>query len=377
MLLKRVVARAIKDSRGENTLEVQISDVRASAPAGKSTGKYETPSYRESLEWNTKFLNDLEFNLEIKSFNDLKKIESLIKKNTKLKDVKKFGANALVALEVAVLKALAKEQNKKLWQVINEKAKIFPIPVGNAVGGGLHSHNKDAPKFQEFLLIPKSSSPKDNFAIMKKTHARLKSLVKSPGMNDEGAWETSLLEEQVLEILSKFPEVRLGVDVAASSFFHDNQYCYKDKCLISDWQSSFINNLITKYNLFYVEDPLHEEDFNGFSKIIHSDNHLVVGDDLTATHISRLKKSLKSNSINAMIVKPNQNGSLLEVREIIEFCKKNNVKTILSHRSGETMDSALADLAFGFQTDFIKCGIATPWRETKLKRLCEIENEVI
>ncbi|MCA9485326.1 MAG: phosphopyruvate hydratase, partial [Nanoarchaeota archaeon] len=98
-----------------------------------------------------------------------------------------------------------------------------------------------------------------------------------------------------------------------------------------------------------------------------------VGDDLTATQIFRLKKAIRKRSINAMIVKPNQNGSLVELKEIMEICKKNKISTIISHRSGETLDNALADLAFGFQSDYIKCGISTKWREAKLKRLIEIE----
>ena len=119
-----------------------------------------------------------------------------------------------------------------------------------------------------------------------------------------------------------------------------------------------------------------EEDFKGFSKIHRSDSHLVVGDDLTVTHIDRLKKAIKLKSINAMIIKPNQNGSLIELAKIFKLCKKHSIKTILSHRSGETLDDALADYAVGFQADFIKCGVSTKWREAKLKRLVEIEKIV-
>ena len=120
---------------------------------------------------------------------------------------------------------------------------------------------------------------------------------------------------------------------------------------------------------------MQEEDFDAFSQI-NKKNTLVVGDDLTATHISRVEKAIKNKSINAMIIKPNQNGSLLEVKKIFDICKKKGIKTILSHRSGETMDSALADYAFGFGADFIKCGISTPWREIKLQRMIEIENSL-
>ncbi|MEK6800435.1 MAG: phosphopyruvate hydratase, partial [Nanoarchaeota archaeon] len=118
-----------------------------------------------------------------------------------------------------------------------------------------------------------------------------------------------------------------------------------------------------------------EEDFEGFSKIQRK-NSLVIGDDLTATQLPRLRKAINAKSINAMIIKPNQNGSLFELKKIFETCKKHKIKTILSHRSGETLDNALADYAFGFQADFIKTGISTKWREVKLNRLIEIEKEI-
>jgi enolase len=123
-----------------------------------------------------------------------------------------------------------------------------------------------------------------------------------------------------------------------------------------------------------LEDPLQEEDFLGFSRI--NKKHLIVGDDLTATQIPRLKEAIKHNSINAMIIKPNQNGSLLEIKKIFELCKANNIKTILSHRSGETMDASIADYAFAFEADYIKCGISTAFREAKLKRMIEIESSI-
>lgn len=374
MFLKEVHARKILDSRGEYTIEVSINGVKSSSPSGKSTGKYETPCFHKSLEWNIKFLSNLKFNLEIKSFNDLKKVEQLIKKKAKIKDAKQFGANALFALESAILKALAKEKSVELFQLLNQNAKKIPVPVGNAIGGGLHSHNKDKPTFQEFLLIPQGKTAKENVKIMQSAHSKLKSLLKSGTKNDEGAWQTSLNDEQVLEILSKLSHVRIGIDAASSSFFKDDCYVYKNKTLDHGSQVHYLNSLIKKFNLLYTEDPLQEEDFTGFAKIKRSPNNLVVGDDLTATHISRLKKAIKTKAINAMIIKPNQNGSLLELAKIFKLCKKHNIKTILSHRSGETLDDALADYAVGFGADFIKCGIATKWREAKLKRLVEIEN---
>ncbi len=372
MFLKEIRAREIKDSRSEPTIEVQVNNAKASSPSGKSTGKHETPSYHHSLEWNIKFLNKFNTNLEINSFQDLRKLESLIKKHAYIRDVKQFGANALVAFEIAILRALAKKQKKELWQIINPRAKTIPVPIGNAIGGGLHSHNKDHPTFQEFLLIPKAPSIKENVQIMSKIYKKLKKILKATTRNDEGAWQTNLHDEEILAILAQFKEIHVGIDIAASTFYKNNLYEYKNKTLNRNAQISYINSLITNYDLFYIEDPLNEEEYTGFKRI--KKQSLISSDDLTATQISRLKKAIKTRSMNAMIIKPNQNGSLLEIKKIIEICKRSNIATIISHRSGETHDTAIADLAVAFETDYIKCGIATPWREAKLNRLVSIEN---
>lgn len=376
MIIKEVSARKIKDSRSEWTIEVSINKQKASSPSGKSKGMHETPSFNSSLDWNIKAINSLQEikNLEISSFSDLKAIESLIKRKFTLSSPQQFGANALFALESAILKALAKDQKKQLWQVINTNASRIPIPLGNAVGGGLHSHNNNRPTFQEFLLIPQKSSLKENVTLMNSMHRKLKPLLKSNKKNDEGAWQTSLSDEEILSILSKFKEIKVGLDIAASSFYN-GEYHYNKKSLDRKSQIKYIKDLIEKYRLFYIEDPLHEEDFSGFA-FINKSKSLTCGDDLTATQFSRLKKAVRLKSINCMIIKPNQNGSLLEVKKIVDFCKKNKIKTVLSHRSGETLDSAIADYAFAFQTDFVKFGIATKWREIKLKRLIEIEESL-
>ena len=376
MIIKEIRASKIKDSNGNDTIEVSVNKCKASSPSGKSTGKYETPSWRKDIDWNVSAINDLNelIELEINKFEDLEKVEGIIVKKFKLKSAKQFGANALFALESAVLKALAKADKKELWQILNPNARRMPFPVGNCVGGGLHARAKNAPVFQEFLLIPGSESILENVRIMNEAYVRIQYLVNASSKDDEGAWETTLTNDQILDALLNFSQLRIGLDVAASTFFRKDKYRYYGMSLTRAQQISYINSLIEKYNLLYVEDPLDEEDFAGFSEIIKK--NLVVGDDLTTTNLERVKKAMEKMSINAMIVKPNQNGSLLEVREVIEFCKANGIKTILSHRAGETLDSALADYAFGFQTDYIKCGISTKWREIKLNRLVEIEKSL-
>ncbi|MAG38447.1 hypothetical protein CMI45_03625 [Candidatus Pacearchaeota archaeon] len=369
MIISSLSVKTILDSRRDKTIQVSVNHQKASAPYGASVGKHETPTYRKTLSDDIKKIKSAKLKgIEINSFSDLKKIEKLLRK--------KLGANSLFALESAILKALAKSKKKELWQVIspNLKSPKLPIPLGNVVEGGMHAHNKCPPTFQEFFLISSKKSVKENVKILSSFHKQVKRKVKSQRKSDEGAWETELNNEQVLTALSKFKGVRIGIDAAVSAFYKDKEYYYNNnKVLDKNSQIRYINSLIKKYNLLYVEDPLDEEDFSGFSKI--SKKTLVTGDDLTATQISRTKKAIKMKSMNAMIIKPNQNGSLLDLAEIFKLCKKHKIKTILSHRSGETLDNALADYAVAFQADYIKTGIATKWRTVKLKRLIEIEKQ--
>lgn len=378
MWIKNVRARKILDSRREWTIEVFVNGARASSPSGKSTGKYETSAYKNSLEWNIKFLNNLKIEIEINSFDDLYLVEKIIMKKAKIKDVKLFGANALFALESAILKALAISQKKELWQIVSREnmAGKMPVPVGNAIEGGLHAHNPNHPLFQEFLLIPEGKNFSENLKLLQNIYNELREILKTKRKTDEGAWETQLSNEQIFQVLAKFDKIKIGTDIAASEFYKNRLYKYKKKSLSRDAQINYINQLIKEFNLFYIEDPLQEEDFEGFSRIKRSPENLIVGDDLTATQIDRLKKAIRTRAINAMIIKPNQNGSLLELKKIFEICKENKIKTVLSHRSGETLDDALADYAVGFGAEFIKCGIATKWREVKLNRLIGIEREL-
>ena len=144
-----------------------------------------------------------------------------------------------------------------------------------------------------------------------------------------------------------------------------------------DEQSFYMSSLVKNFNLFYMEDPFEEEDFASFTALLKKyPNTLIVGDDLTVTNIKRLEKAIEMKSINAIIVKPNQNGSLIQVKSICELAKKKNIKIVFSHRSGETEENILADLAFGFQADFFKCGITGKERESKIKRLIEIEKKL-
>jgi enolase len=167
----------------------------------------------------------------------------------------------------------------------------------------------------------------------------------------------------------------IGLDVAASQLFNNRRYCYKNriKNLSREEQIKYMIEIAKKYNLFYLEDPLDEEDFKGFAEIAENVDCLVVGDDLTATNLERVKKAIKMNSVTGVIVKPNQTGSLIEVKEIMSLCSSKCVKTIVSHRSGETMDDFISDLAFALQADFIKIPVSGKESEIKIRRLKLIE----
>jgi enolase len=380
-----VTAKSVLNSRKEKTIQVSIKteqgEFSASSPSGKSTGKYEKKPYKKDLEGDIKKLKEFSdyFSEEIlEKLDDLRRIEDIVDGH--------IGANSLFAFESAILKAISKEQKKQVWEIINPYQRKFPRLVGNCIGGGKHSSNEAVkkPDFQEFLLIPNENSVKESFEKNKRIKKEVGREIEkkdekfSNKKNEENAWKTSLNEKEALEILKNF-EVSLGIDIAASGFYKRKKYLYQNPMLkrTNEEQLEYISNLIKNFNLFYIEDPFGEECFEEFSKILEKyPNRLIVGDDLIVTDYKRLEKAIKMRSINAIIVKPNQNGSLLEVKRVCELAKNNDIKIIFSHRSGETEEEILADLAFGFGADFFKCGIDGAEREAKLKRLIEIEKSL-
>ena len=400
MRIKEIQAKNIKDSRGEDTISIAVrsenGSFMTSAPGGKSKGKYEVPAFpksvKRSIELLKKHVEKLK-ELRIEEFSELAKIENLI-------DKKEIGANTLYALEASILKALAFEQRKELWEFLAGKglgSKKIPFPIGNVIEGGLHATltKGKKPDFQEFLIIPKLGKFSENVQIMKKAYEiigeklrREKAIGK---LSDENAWSTSLSNEQCLEILNETRNkivneigetIETGIDIAASSFYsglYDNGvYDYKnpEKFISENEQLNYLAELIEKFDIFYVEDPFDEDDFKTFRMLrekLSGTGRLVVGDDLTVSNTDRFVKALKEKSIDAIILKPNQTGSLLEIKKLIEIAKKYDIATVMSHRSGETTDSTIADLAVAWQTDFIKTGIIGEEREAKLKRLIAIE----
>ena len=383
VVIKEVSAKSIFDSRREKTIEVliktNVGSFSASAPNGKSRGKHEAKSWKKNLEDDIKILKKFSdyFSQEnLDFFDDLKRIEDIVSGFV--------GANTIFALESAILKAMAKEKKKEVWEIVDSKARKFPRLIGNVVGGGKHSNNEKKPDFQEFLLIPEEKTVKENFEAMKKTKEKIETDLREfdekfkGKKNDEDAWETSLNEKEVLDILLKYI-IPLGLDVAASSFYSRKKYSYKNPMLKRDVeeQEKYISNLAENFDLLYIEDPFQEEDFESFSELTKKfPKKLIVGDDLTVTNPEKFNKAIKMKSISGIIVKPNQIGPLTEVKTVCEMAKKHNIKIIFSHRSGETEENILADLAFGFQADFLKCGITGKERTSKIIRLMEIEKRL-
>jgi|SRR3989344_1975794 len=381
MKIEGVSARTLEDTRGEETIKVFVKTsfglFEASAPNGKSTGKYEAPSYKKSLSGDIKKLKEISdyfSKLKIEKFDDLEKIEELA--------TEFVGANTMFALESAILKALAFEQEKSVWQLINPKTKKTPQFMGNCIGGGKHSQGKKVPDFQEFLVV--CEDPK----IMHEIQQAAKKFLEKQDenfegkKNDENAWQTSLNEKEVLEILKRLKEkfdFNISLDVAASSFYSRKKYKYQNPVLerTQEEQFSYMKSLAEHFEIFSIEDPFEEQDFESFAEL-HKACHktIIVGDDLTTTNPKRLQKAIEEKSISGIIVKPNQIGSLIKVKEVCEMADKNHIKKIFSHRSGETSESILADLAVGFQAEYLKCGIAGTGREEKINRILEIKQEM-
>jgi len=386
MIIKEIRARKIKNSRNEDSIEILVkSDIgkaKASAPAGKSKGKHEKEYYKGSVDSVVKEINSFKKlnGIKIESFDDLKKVEEIFD----------FGSNPNVALEYAILKNF-----KKPYKKFNFGYRHLAVPLGNAIGGGLHTKGKKKPDFQEFLVYVEHcndfvSRVKVNRLVYNYLRRAISSGNKSfkGNRNDEGAWETELSNIEALEIMNNITRflskklnysIRIGIDVAANSFYEDGFYCYKNYSkekrevkLSRKEHIEFLSHIVKKYNIGYLEDPLHEEDFEGFKELKKKvGTCLIVGDDLTVTNLDRTK--MAKDCISGIIVKPNQIGSLIEVKKVVDFCKLNRIKVIFSHRSGETKEDFLADLSFMMGADFLKAGIYGKERVVKYKRLREIK----
>jgi enolase len=382
-------SRPILDSRGEWTVEVTINldnglTAKASVPQGKSRGSFEAACVKpEIAAKNVKEL--IEPALKGLDPSNQKEIdETLIKLDGTL-DKSKLGANAILGVSIASARAAAMAKEMPLWKHLRELSEIYseskvPRLYVNVINGGMHSGNNL--DFQEYLIIPKKETFKESVEVGVKIYKELKKYLENnfgksaSALGDEGGFAPDFKTNiEPFEILSKVAEsaglrdeIDFGLDAAASDVKMETPELLK-----------FYNELKEKFGILYLEDPFPENDFEDFAKFTEKlgTNTFIVGDDLTTTNVNRMRKALKEKSINGIIIKPNQIGTISESLEAIKLAKISNWKVIVSHRSGETNDDFIADLAYGVMADGIKLGApARGERIAKYNRLLEIEKSL-
>lgn len=382
MKIRSVKARKILNSRKQQTIEITVNKkYSAGAPSGASIGKHEINAYpSKGIKFAIEFINkfkDLK-GLKIEKFEDLEKIERILPI---------IKGNPMIALEFAILKAASKND---IWKFLNPNADDIPMPLGNVIGGGAHIKGTEKPDIQEFLLLPKTDHFKDAKFANEYAHKIIGKKLGIKKITDESAWAPELDTISILDLIKETTEkieielgvkIGIGLDVAASGLYSNKKYKYNKyskkipkKNLTKEEQINFMESLIKRYNLNYIEDPFHENDFESFKILKNKISALICGDDLTTTNLERLKKA--KECINAIIIKPNQIGSLLKTKKVVDFAIQNNIIPVISHRSGETMDASISHLAVAWNIPIIKCGIYGKERQAKLKELLKIEEEL-
>jgi len=376
-MIKDIIGYKIFNSRGEPTILVKtITDkgvFYGSAPSGASVGAYEakTLDINKSLE----ILKNIKGNFIGLMEEEYSILEDMIIQFAGDK-FKNIGSHLGFALSSSFLKAATLNKPYRYFDEIS-----FPYPIGNVVGGGKHGGGTD---IQEFHLIPiNAKSMPEAVEICIEGIKRIKEILsgkgKFYGKNDENALISDLNDEETMEIISgvaKDLNARIGVDMAATELWNSKKgkYVYKklEKEATPQEQLDAVKELISTWNVYFVEDPFHEDDFKRFAQLRKWKSRvLVCGDDIFATSMERLRTGIKYGSCNSMIIKPNQVGTVGLAMETAEFANKNGLKTVFSHRSGETNDWIIADLALGL-SPFIKTGVWGGERLAKLNRLIEI-----
>jgi len=402
MRINLVKARKILDSRGNFTIEVEVNHQKGSAPSGASTGSAEATTFPKGVDVAVEFVNSVLakelIGKDFEGFDSLKKLESILRTHDGTERLEKIGGSVVIALEFALLHAMAANAGKPLYKYLSDRVGL-PRPLGNCVGGGAHA-GEHATDIQEFLLLSLKAKLFSH-ALFANAHAHkeMKKVLteKDPsftgGKSDEGAWAPNLTNLEVLDLLKKEAghisktvgfKVELGMDMASSEFFKNGKYVYnkfskkqKKKTLTRREQIQFVLKLIKKYKLAYLEDPLEENDFEGFAELRKkAGNCLICGDDLIATNPDRLQRAIGMKSVSAIIVKPNQIGSLVKTKQVIDMALENGIVPVISHRSGETLDDTIAHLAVAFSCPIIKCGVVGGERLAKLNELLRIEETI-
>ena len=407
MKIKDIKAREVLDSRGNPTVEVDVileNGIlgRAIVPSGASTGS------REALELRDNDANRYMGKGVLKAVNNVNTIirEKLISMDASdqalidktlldldgTENKSNLGANATLGVSMAVLKASSLAANKPLYRYIGEGTTL-PRPMMNILNGGAHADNNL--DFQEFMIIPNAYTFKERLRIGSEVFHTLKKVLKEKGYNtnvgDEGGFAPNLSSNKealdvIVEAIKKANytpgvDVNIGLDVAASEFYEDGVYNLKgeNRKLNVDELIEFYKELCANYPIISIEDPVDENDWDGFIKITQElgDRIQLVGDDLFVTNKKYLQYAIDHKAGNAILLKVNQIGTITETLETIELAKKNNYKTIISHRSGETEDTIIADLAVGLDLGQIKTGsLSRTDRICKYNQLLRIEEEL-
>lgn len=415
--ISKIFAREILDSRGNPTVEVEVelesgAKAAAAVPSGASTGSYEALELRDGdsnrygglgvlkavENVNTKIAEKI-VGMEAE---EQEKIDQTMIALDSTENKSNLGANAILGISLAACRAAAAEKNMPLYQYIAEIYKIknksykLPVPMFNVVNGGKHSDS--GLSIQEYKVIPNGIATfKEQLRAGSEIYQKLKSILSSKNyavsVGDEGGFAPKLENNaEPLELMKKAveeagyklgQEVSLGVDAAASSFFNEseNQYLFKPEnaVLSREMLINIYNEWTQKFNVISVEDGLNENDWEGWRAMNEKmgDRTILIGDDLLVTNVKRLKQAIKEKACNAVLIKVNQIGTLTETIECVKLAKKNKMKVVVSHRSGETSDDFISDLAVAVGADFMKSGAPCRGeRIAKYNRLLRIEEKI-
>lgn len=409
MKIKDIKAREILDSRGNPTVEVDCileNGImgRASVPSGASTGEREAIELRDGgSRYNGKGVLTAVNNVNTILKNAIVGLDVEAQKEIDYKMIEldgtenksKLGANAILGVSMAVLKAAANNAGKELFQYIGNGS-ITPRPMINIINGGAHADNNV--DFQEFMIMPEADTMHERVRIGAEVFHALKKVLNekgyATGVGDEGGFSPNLKSneegfELIVEAIKRAGytpgvEVSLGIDVAASEFYDKDLGKYKFKWstnqeYTTDELIEFYKDLINKYPIISIEDPVDENDWDGFKKITEElgDKIQLVGDDLFVTNKKYLQKGIDMGAGNAILLKVNQIGTITETLETIGLAKAHGYKTVLSHRSGETEDTTIADLVVGLNLGQIKTGsMSRSERTSKYNQLMRIEETI-
>jgi enolase len=405
--IKAVNAREILDSRGNPTIEVEVvledkSIGRAAVPSGASTGAFEAAELRDGgSRYLGKGVTSAVKNVIEKitpvvigmSATEQRAIDQKMISLDGTKNKSVLGANAILGVSLATARAASISANQSLFRYLGgSKAKTLPVPMMNILNGGAHADtNVD---IQEFMIAPiGADSFKESLRWGAEIYHSLKSVLKKKGLatsiGDEGGFAPNLESNRAaLDLILVAIEgagfkvgsqIALAMDVAATEFFNEGKYEFEGKSLTSDQMITYYSDLVSNYPLVSIEDPLDEDDWSGWAKLTTElgEKIQIVGDDLFVTNPERLAKGIESKTANALLVKVNQIGTLTETIDAVNMAHENNYKSMMSHRSGETEDTTIADLAVALNCGQIKTGApARSERVAKYNQLLRIEEEL-